>query len=124
MKFSSNQKIAAKHLYALISGMSETQRSAVALLLSTLGLMAEDGYLGGGDGNDPDFYVLCYDVLAGTSLALKMLTDDDMVPVLTRDILEISDQQSKAFQVEADLAVQRIERQMAMIPRLDEVTKQ
>ena len=80
MTFNTTQRMTAKHLYALISAMPPDQRQAVALVLTSLGLMTEDGFLGG---DNQDFFALCYDVLAGTCLAVKMLGDDDVIARVT-----------------------------------------
>jgi hypothetical protein len=117
MSLNPTQRIAAKHLYGLISAMDPGQRQAVALVLTSLGLMTEDGFLGG-DGTD-DFYALCFDVLAGTSLAMRMLTGDGVVPATTGEIVQLNDQRAAVFQLEADLALQRLERQLALIPAID-----
>lgn len=113
--FSATQQMIAKHFYALLSSMTEQQRQGAVLTLTTLNVLAEDGYLSlNQKALEVDFFAHCYDSLVGSALCLKMLSDDGVISEATEAVKNFD---PDPYLREADLAVNRIDSLMRAIAR-------
>lgn len=101
------QKTVAKHIYALLSAFNEDQRVGATLALSTLIVLAEDGYLSS-DAQAVGFHEYCYNILSGASVSLKMLKDDNIITEEMENNISIA-YNPKSSLCEAELALVRVE---------------
>jgi len=79
--FNSVQKVASVCLYTLIAQLSAEEKKGAVAVLATVLTLIEDGFVSlNADAQNQDFYVQCFDVLAGAALSLKTLEDDGLCP--------------------------------------------
>ena len=120
--FNASQQMIAKHLYAIVSGMSEEQVAGAVMALTTLGVIVEDGYLSINKSSlEVDFYTHCYDALLGSSLALKMLQDDGLIKNSVEKTVRSADPATHLK--EADLALSRVEALIQTLARGSETSQ-